>query len=75
MDAVGRRRLVPDRLLRAHTGSRSGECGDIADAQSSSMAISLNFSMAGSVSFWRRTSSEADYDFLEFYIDDVKRDE
>jgi hypothetical protein len=45
--------------------------GTISDNQTSGLEISMEVSTAGSVSFFRKVSSEAGYDFLEFYIDNT----
>jgi hypothetical protein len=54
-------------------GSFAAENFDIGDSQTSSMSVTLNYSAAGSVTFWRRTSTEANWDFLRFFIDDVQQ--
>ncbi|MBM3435323.1 MAG: hypothetical protein FJY07_03785, partial [Bacteroidetes bacterium] len=48
--------------------SRSGAIGH---SQSSTMEISLFLTTGGNISFYKKVSSEASYDFLRFYIDDV----
>jgi hypothetical protein len=50
--------------------SRSGAIGNIAN---SDMSITLTLSSAGNVSFFRKVSSEAGYDYLRFYIDGVQQ--
>jgi carboxypeptidase T len=47
--------------------------GNIGDNQSSQMSIELNLTSGGIVSFFRKVSSETNYDFLKFYIDDVQQ--
>ena len=42
--------------------------------QTSEMEITLNLMTGGDVSFFRKVSSEATYDFLRFYIDNVEQD-
>jgi carboxypeptidase D len=52
-----------------HTGSYAAKAGSIGNSQSSSMTRTVE---GGQVSFWYRVSSEANYDFLNFYIDGVR---
>ncbi|MBN3035069.1 MAG: hypothetical protein JW861_05740 [Bacteroidales bacterium] len=47
--------------------------GAIGDNQSTSLAISFNVTAAGTISFYRKVSSEASYDYLRFYIDGVQQ--
>ena len=58
-----------------HAGSFNGECGDIGDGQTSSMEVSLNFVQDGLVDFWYRVSSETNWDYLRFYIDNVQQNQ
>ncbi len=50
--------------------SRSGAIGDYAN---SDMSVTLTFSSGGDISFFRKVSSEAGYDYLKFYIDGVQQ--
>jgi hypothetical protein len=50
--------------------SRSGAIGDNAFTD---MSITLTFSSGGYISFFRKVSSEAGYDYLRFYIDGVQQ--
>jgi len=50
----------------SHTGSYSARAGDIGDYDNSWMTRTVG---GGEISFWYRVSSEADYDFFNFYID------
>jgi hypothetical protein len=54
-----------------YDGLYCARSGAIADNQSSSMSIDLYLTAAGTVSFFRKVSSEADYDYLIFYIDNI----
>ena len=58
--------LDPDTV---HTGSYSARSGDISHNQLSSLQISLPVKTQDSISFYRKVSSENNYDWLEFYID------
>ncbi len=55
-----------------HSGSYSAQAGDISDSQMSSLSITLDITDASQISFWWKTSSENNYDWLRFYIDDVQ---
>jgi hypothetical protein len=59
----------------AYDGAYSAKSGNIGNDQSTSMMVTLDVSQAGTISFFRKVSTESGYDFLEFYIDNVKKDE
>jgi hypothetical protein len=52
-------------------GSYSSKSGAIVDSQKSEMKITLNVENNDSIIFYRKVSSEEDYDFLYFYIDNT----
>lgn len=54
----------------AYAGSYSARSGPIAHNQSSVLELTLNVLENGTVSFWRKVSSDPYYDKLNFYIDD-----
>jgi hypothetical protein len=54
------------------SGFYCSRSGSITHNQYSEMKMNLYVSADGNVSFARRVSSEAGYDFLRFYIDDVE---
>lgn len=54
-----------------YDGLYCSRSGAISNSQSSTMEITLFLSSAGNISFYKKVSSEASYDFLRFYIDDV----
>ncbi|MBK6964736.1 MAG: carboxypeptidase regulatory-like domain-containing protein [Bacteroidales bacterium] len=56
-----------------YDGLYCAKSGAIGNSQSSEMSIELNLSSAGTVSFFRKVSSESSYDFLRFYIDNVQQ--
>lgn len=58
-----------------YDGSHCAQSGAIGDLSSSIMEISMVLTSGGDISFARKVSSEATYDFLRFYIDDVLQDE
>ncbi|MBN3034643.1 MAG: hypothetical protein JW861_03600 [Bacteroidales bacterium] len=47
--------------------------GAIGHNQTTSLAISFNVTTAGTISFYRKVSSETAYDYLRFYIDGVQQ--
>jgi len=55
-------------------GNYSATSGDIEDNQSSSMLLEAYVLGGGEISFYKKVSSEADYDFLRFYIDGTEID-
>jgi len=52
-----------------YEGSFSAASADISDNENSSLEISVEFFGAGSISFYKKVSSETNFDFLKFYID------
>lgn len=56
----------------AYTGAYSSRSGTIGHNQKSQMALTLNLSASGTLTFARRVSCEKDYDFLRFYIDSTE---
>jgi hypothetical protein len=57
---------------QAYSGVHSAVSGDIGDSQSSTLLITFEVPADDSLSFFRKVSSEDSYDYLNFYIDDVK---
>ena len=53
----------------AYEGAYSAKSGEIGDNSSTVLEISLEVLQDGEISFFRKVSSEATYDFLRFYID------
>lgn len=53
----------------AYTGTFSSVSGAIGNQQESSMTLEIEDGMAGEFSFYRKVSSESNYDYLYFYID------
>jgi len=54
----------------SNSGNSSAKSGSINDNQSSEMSVSANIAEDGEISFYKKVSSEASYDYLQFYIDD-----
>ena len=57
-----------------YSGNYSAKSGTIYDDQTSSLSISLCVQDDGEISFYQKVSSEADYDYLRFYIDNTLQD-
>jgi hypothetical protein len=57
--------------INPQQGSYCARSGAITHAQSSTLRISFNILRDGKISFYRKVSSEAGYDRLLFYIDDL----
>ncbi|KAA3633171.1 MAG: T9SS C-terminal target domain-containing protein [Bacteroidetes bacterium] len=53
-----------------YNGEYCSESGDIANNQSTELTIELDVTQEGYVGFYRKTSTEADWDYLYFLIDD-----
>lgn len=52
-----------------YEGNYSSRSGTITDNQASVMELSLNVLQNDSIAFFKKVSTEQDYDFLNFYID------
>ncbi len=52
----------------SYSGNTSAKSGAIAHNQSSSMQLTRDIASGGQISFFYKVSSEANYDFLKFYI-------
>ena len=55
-----------------HTGTYSAKAGSITDSQSTTLNLTLDC-VSGYISFYRKVSSESDFDYLKFYIDGVQK--
>ncbi|MFC2100388.1 C25 family cysteine peptidase [Bacteroidota bacterium] len=56
-------------------GIYAAKSGNIGHMEATGLSISLNIITAGDISFYRKVSSEGNYDFLEFYIDGALKDQ
>ena len=56
-----------------YEGLYTARSGVIEDNQTSEMSLTMQVNTSGTVSFYRKTSSEGNYDFLRFYIDNVQQ--
>lgn len=54
-------------------GSYSARSGLVGNNQKSELSVSYNVMAADSISFYLKVSSETDYDFLKFYVDETVR--
>lgn len=54
-----------------YEGTYSASSGNIGDNQNSELHLTLIALADGDISFYRKTSTEASYDYLHFYIDGV----
>jgi hypothetical protein len=52
-----------------YEGVYCARSGNITDSQVSDMALTLSVTGDGNISFFRKVSSESNYDYLRFYID------
>jgi len=59
-------------LMGAYEGTYCAKSGNITHSQSSQLILEYEASANDSFSFYRKVSSESGYDFLRFYIDNVK---
>ena len=55
--------------VNPYEGAYCVTSGDISDNQSSYLSITYNVLANGEISFFKKVSSESNYDFLSFYID------
>jgi hypothetical protein len=59
----------------AYEGTFTAKSGTIPNSASTEMKLTLEVAGPDTISFYRKVSSEEGYDFLEFYIDNSKKDE
>lgn len=55
----------------SHSGSYSAKSAIIGNNGHTQMLINMQIPVTGNITFWKRVSSEATYDYLKFYINDV----
>ena len=56
-------------------GTYAAQSGVITDSQQTDMAVTMNVTTEGEISFFMKVSSEGGYDYLHFYIDDQMKEE
>lgn len=59
---------------RARTGARSARSGVIGHSASTSLHRTVTLASATEIGFWYYVSTESGFDYLEFYLDGVRRD-
>ena len=59
----------------SYNGSTAAKSATITHSQTTSMSVTLASSDAGSISFWKKVSSELNYDYLKFYINNVLKNQ
>lgn len=57
------------------SGTTCARSATITHSQSTTMSVTLNVPVAGNVSFWRKVSSEVNYDYLKFYVNNILKDQ
>lgn len=55
--------------IQPYEGLYSAKSGSIGNNQSSTLSITMTITANDTISFYKKVSSEDDYDFLEFYVD------
>ena len=58
----------------AHSGTYCAKSGNISDNQSTELVLNVEVLASGQLSFYRKVSSESNYDKLYFYIDNQQMD-
>lgn len=56
-----------------YEGAFSAECGNIMNSQVSFLEVTLDYSEAGTISFFHLESTEGGYDYLKFYVDGAQQ--
>ncbi|MHC4173525.1 MAG: fibronectin type III domain-containing protein [Planctomycetota bacterium] len=59
---------------KKNSGRYSAQAGSIDNDESTTLQVTLSC-VSGNITFYRKVSSESSFDYLEFYIDGVKKDE
>ena len=59
----------------AHTGTYCAKSGTISDSQQTDLVLTVDILADGDLSFYKKVSSENNWDWLRFYIDNVQRGE
>lgn len=58
-----------------YEGTNSARSGDIGHSNTSTLSLDVNLKDNGFISFYKKVSSEKNYDFLQFFVDDAKIEE
>ena len=59
----------------AHSGTYSAQSGTISHSQQTDLVLTIDILADGEVSFYKKVSSENNWDYLRFYIDNVQKGE
>ena len=59
----------------AHEGVYSAKTGSIGSNSTTSLFVELEISVDGEISFWKKVSTEENYDYFSFYIDGNQQEE
>ena len=63
--------LAGQATLLRQQGSYSAASGVMGDSTATNLQVTLNLPQPGVVRFWYKVSSEVNYDYLRFYVDNV----
>ncbi len=66
--------IIVNGSTNVHFGNYAVKSGTTSNNNTTTLQISMDAAAEGNISFWRRVSSEANYDFLKFYIDNTETD-
>jgi len=59
----------------SYNNSTAAKSATITHNQTTSMSVTLDCPEAGSISFWKKVSSEQNYDYLKFYINNTLKNQ
>jgi hypothetical protein len=58
-----------------HSANASAKSAPIANNGSTTMSVVMQVPAAGAISFWKKVSSETNYDYMKFYINNVMQNQ
>lgn len=61
--------IIETASSNAHSGNYSAKSGTISNNGSTTLQVTMQVGAAGNIKFFRKVSSEVNYDFLKFFID------
>ncbi len=59
----------------SYNGSNAARSAAIAHSTATSISVNYTTAQAGEISFWKKVSSEQNYDFLKFYINGILKNQ
>ncbi|MDP3114672.1 MAG: C25 family cysteine peptidase [Candidatus Cloacimonadaceae bacterium] len=65
--------LIDGNPGNAYAGIRSAKSGVISHNGTTELSVTMEVGAAGNISFWRKVSSESNYDFLRFFINGIEQ--